>query len=48
MRALATRRMREMVGWTMLTVVVTASRLAIWIDDVTVFDHTADRADHAR
>ena len=36
-----------MVGWTMLTMVVTASRLAIWIDDVTVFDHT-DRTDPGR
>lgn len=35
MRAHATRRMREVMGWTMLTVVVTASRLAIWLDDVT-------------
>jgi hypothetical protein len=35
MRAHATRRMREMVGWTMLTMVVTASRIAIWLDDVT-------------
>lgn len=35
MGAHAARRMREMVGWTMLTVVVTASRLAMWLDDVT-------------
>lgn len=42
MRSLATRRMRELVGWTMLSVVVTASRLAIWIDDVMVPDHSAD------
>jgi len=35
MGAQATRRMREMVGWTFLTVVVTASRLAMWLDEVT-------------
>jgi hypothetical protein len=41
MRADAARRMREMAGWTMLGMVVTASRIAIWLDDVTVFDGTA-------
>jgi hypothetical protein len=27
--------MREMIGWTMLIMVVAASRVAIWIDEVT-------------
>jgi len=34
--------MREMAGWTILSMVVTASRLAIWLDDV------IDRAERVR
>jgi hypothetical protein len=37
-----------MVGWTMLSMVVAASRLAIWIDDVTDADRAAERWDRIR
>jgi len=32
------RRARELLGWSILTTVVTLSRLAMWIDALTIHD----------